>query len=69
MLQHNQLTSFLATAPRKARQVCEAFENVEDRPGDDDDVVDVLQEDHHHSRVPNSLAGKSEFRQGRYQHF
>ena len=49
------LTSFLAAAPRKAWEVEESLEKVEEGPGDDDDVVDVLEEDHHDGRVADAF--------------
>ena len=49
------LTSFLTTAPRKAREVEESLEEVEQGPRDDDDVVDVLQEHHHDGRVAHAF--------------
>ena len=49
------LTSFLTAAPRKAWEVEESLEEVEQGPCDDDDVVDVLQEDHHDGRVADAL--------------
>ena len=51
----SQLTSFLTTAPRKAREVEESLEEVEQGPCDDDDVVDVLQEHHHDGRVAHAF--------------
>ena len=49
------LTSFLAAAPRKTWEVKESLEEVEEGPGDDDDVVDVLEEDHHDGRVADAF--------------
>ena len=49
------LTSFLTTAPRKAREVEESLEEVEQGPCDDDDVVHVLQEHHHDGRVADAF--------------
>ena len=51
----SQLTSFLTAAPRKAREVEESLEEVEQGPRDDDDVVDVLQEHHHDGRVAHAF--------------
>ena len=49
------LTSFLAAAPRKTWEVKESLEKVEEGPGDDDDVVDVLEEDHHDGGVADAF--------------
>ena len=49
------LTSFTAVTPRQAREVHEGLEEVEDGPGDHNDVVDILKEHHHYRRVANTL--------------
>ena len=49
------LTSFRTVTPGQAGQVHEGVEKVEERPGDHDDVVTVLQEHHGHGRVSNTL--------------
>ena len=49
------LTSFAAVAPREIREIHEGVEEIEECPGDDDDVVDVLQEHHHDGRVADAL--------------
>ena len=51
----NALTSFAAVAPGKVRKVNEGVEEVEECPGDHDDVVDVLEEDHHDGGVAHPL--------------
>ena len=49
-------TSFLASAPRKAvSDVVDGVEDVKKGPCHNDDVVDILEEDHHQGRVTNSL--------------
>ena len=48
-------TSFAAIAPGKFREVDEGVEEVEECPGDDDDVVDVLEEHHHDGRIPDTF--------------
>ena len=49
------LTSFTAVTPRQAGEVYEGIEEVEEGPGDDYDVVNILKEHHHYSRVANTL--------------
>ena len=51
----NALTSFAAVAPGKVRKVNEGVEEVEECPGDHDDVVDILQEHHHDGGVAHAL--------------
>ena len=49
------------TAPRQiAGDVKERIHDVEQGPGDDDDVVDVLQEYHHECGVPDALENGTE---------
>ena len=48
-------TSFATVAPGKFWEVNEGGEEVEECPGDYNDVVDVLQEHHHDGRVSNTL--------------
>ncbi len=49
-------TSFLAVAPRQsAAERVHRVQDVEEGPGDDDDVVDVLQEDHGECGVADAL--------------
>ena len=55
-----RLTSFLTAAPWKTWKVKEGLEEVEEGPGDDDDVVDVLQEDHHDRRVADPLEDRGQ---------
>ena len=55
-----QLTSFLTTAPWKAWKVKEGLKEVEEGPRDNDDVVDVLQEDHHDCRVADPLEDRGQ---------
>ena len=50
-----KLTSFLTAAPGKAGKVKEGLEEVEQSPCDHNDVVDILEEDHHHGGVANAL--------------
>ena len=50
-----KLTSFLTAAPGKAGKVEEGLEEVEQSPCDHNDVVDILEEDHHHGGVANAL--------------
>ena len=50
------LTSFLAVAPRKSGpEAEEGVHDVVEGPGDDDDVVDVLEEDHGEGGVADAL--------------
>ena len=49
------LTSFTAVTPWQAGKICEDMEEVKECPGDDDDVVNILKEDHHHGRVSDTL--------------
>ena len=55
-----QLTSFLTTAPWKAWKVKEGLKEVEEGPRDNDDVIDVLQEDHHDCRVADPLEDRGQ---------
>ena len=52
------LTSFAAVTPGKAWEVHEGVEEVEKGPGDDNDVVNILQEHHHYRRVSYTLSTK-----------
>ena len=52
------LTSFTAVTPRQAGEVHEGIEEVEECPGDDNDVVNILKEHHHYRRVANTLSMK-----------
>ena len=55
------LTSFGAVTPgQAASESVESVEDVVEGPGDDDDVVDVLQEHHHEGRVSDSLEDGTE---------
>ena len=49
------LTSFTTVAPGKVWKVNKGVEEVEECPGDHDDVVDVLEEDHHDGGVAHAL--------------
>ena len=50
------LTSFLAVAPGESRaEREECVHDVEECPGDDDDVVDVLQEHHGQRGIADTL--------------
>ena len=48
-------TSFTAVAPGKVREIHKGVEEVEERPGDNDDVVDILKEDHRDGGVADAL--------------
>ena len=52
------LTSFTAVTPRQAGEVHEGLEEVEEGPGDHNDVVNILKEHHHYRRVANTLIMK-----------
>ena len=49
------LTSFTTVAPGKVWKVNKGVEEVEECPSDHDDVVDVLEEDHHDGGVAHPL--------------
>ena len=49
------LTSFTAVTPGEAWQVSEGAEEVKEGPGNNDDIVNILQEDHHDCGVTNTL--------------
>ena len=49
------LTSFAAVTPGKVGKVNERVEEVEEGPRDHDDIVDVLEEDHHDGGVAHPL--------------
>ena len=50
------LTSFVAAGPGQfVGDVVKGVEDVEERPSDNDDVVDILQEDHHEGRVADTF--------------
>ena len=50
------LTSFTAVTPGEAWQVREGAEEVKEGPGNNDDIVNILQEDHHDCGVTNTLS-------------
>ena len=52
------LTSFTAVTPWQAGEVHEGVEEVEEGPGDDNDVVNILKEHHHYRRVAITLGIK-----------
>ena len=52
------LTSFLAVRPGQAGHINKHVEEVVEGPGDHDDVVNVLEEDHHDCWVTNALYNK-----------
>ena len=55
------LTSFAAVTPGKAWEVHEGVEEVEKGPGDDNDVVNILEEHHHYRRIADALSMKIEY--------
>ena len=60
------LTAFAAVAPGKVGKVDEGVEEVEQGPGDHDDVVDILEEDHHDRGVAHALEDRGELAHHRH---
>ena len=52
------LTSFTTVTPRQTGEVHEGVKEVEEGPGDDNDVVNILKKHHHYRRVANTLSMK-----------